>query len=118
MPIRRTIAVPKEENLLYQFMTLVNRLRHPEELRLTQRELDILYVLYTFNPKEINRASKEKLMDKFNFSSKTQISVYLGILLNKQAIYRSTTKSGIHHFNNFFFPSGEEVPSEIVVKVG
>lgn len=96
----------------------MNSLRHPVELKLTQRELDILYMLYTYNPLEITKESRDKLQDKFSFSSKTQISVYMSILLKKSVIYRSSTKSGTYHFNKYLFPMEDNlIPDEILVKL-
>lgn len=98
-------------------MKLMNDVLQPEENRLTSRELDILYMLKDFNNTEINKESKDHLMDKLNFSSKTQIGAYISVLFKKAAIYKSPTQSWVYHFNPYFFPSGNDVPSEIVIKL-
>lgn len=95
----------------------MNDILQPEENRLTSRELDILYMLKEFNSTEINKASKDHLMDKLNFSSKTQIGAYISVLFRKGSIFKSPTQAWVYHFNQYFFPSGNDVPSEIVIKV-
>lgn len=116
-PLRRVVLVTKDQNRLYQFMKLMNSTVHPEENRLTPRELDILYSFYESDPSQINKESKDHLMERFNFSSKTQIGAYIAVLFRKGAIYRNPTKAWVYHFNNLFFPSGNEIPSEIVIRL-
>lgn len=98
-------------------MNLVNVIRQSNEEKLTPKEVDILYKFYTYNDSEINRLSKEKLMDDFNFSSKTQIGAYIAILFRKKAIFRSSVKAGVYVYNPVFFPPKDATVSEIVIKI-
>ena len=77
--------------------------------------MDILYKLYTYNNNVINTASKQRLMDDFHFSSKTQIGAYISILFRKKAIFRSNESFGAYGFNPVFFPSKGTV-DEIIIR--
>lgn len=111
------MTIEREENPLYQFMNLINRIRPGDDLRLTPREIDILYKFYSYNSKEIDLKSKNMLMDDFSFSSKTQVGAYIAVLFKKQAISRSPVKSGAYLFNPVFFPPEGKDVSEIIIKI-
>jgi hypothetical protein len=116
MKIRRTITVPLHKNRLYQFMNTVNALEQDPDKKLTPREMDILYKFYGYNSSEINPKGKQKLIKDFQFSSMTQVGTYISSLFKKRAIFRSSVRSGIYHFNSMFFPPEGSDVDEIIVR--
>jgi hypothetical protein len=94
----------------------MNNVMPDEENRLTPKEVDILYKLYTYNSEQINTATKQRLMDDFHFSSKTQIGAYISILFRKKAIFRSAASFGAYSFNPVFLPPKDADVSEIIIR--
>lgn len=114
--MKRKVKIKYEKNRLYQFMKTVNNFL-PENDRLTARELEILHSCKLYDADEINAESKDRLMDDFRFSSKTQVGSYISILFKKKAIFRSPDRSWVYFYNPYFFPpSGENCVKEIILE--